>query len=82
MLTRVRKWGNSQGLRFAKALLAEAHIKVGDRVRVSVQDGRIIVEPAADVRGRYELKALVSRMPKEYSVEETDWGPPVGKESW
>ena len=82
MLTRVRKWGNSQGLRFAKSLLAEAHIKVGDQVRVSVQEGRIIVEPAADVRGRYELKALVSRMPKEYSVEETDWGPPVGKESW
>ena len=82
MLTRVRKWGNSQGLRFAKSVLAEARIKIGDRVRVSVQEGRIIVEPAADVRGRYELKELVSRMPKEYSVEEADWGPPAGRETW
>ena len=65
-----------------QSVLEEAHIEIGDRVRVSVREGRIIVEPVADVRGRYELKALVSRMPKEYSVEETDWGPPVGKESW
>lgn len=82
MLTRIRKWGNSQGMRFAKSVLEEAHVKVGDQVRVSVQHGRIIVEPVADVRGRYELKALVSRMPKECSVEEIDWGPPAGKETW
>lgn len=82
MLTRIRKCGNSQGMRFAKSVLEEAHVKVGDQVRVSVQHGRIIVEPVADVRGRYELKALVSRMPKEYSVEEIDWGPPAGKETW
>ena len=82
MLTRVQKWGNSQGLRFAKSLLEEAHIKIGDQVRVSVQDGRIVVEPVATVRGRYRLKALVSRMPKDYSVEEADWGPPVGRETW
>lgn len=82
MLTRIQKWGNSQGLRFAKSVLEEAHIAVGDRVRVSVREGRIIVEPVAEVRGRYELEALVSRMPKEYSVEETDWGPPAGRETW
>ena len=82
MLTRIQKWGNSQGLRFAKSVLEEARISVGDRVRVSVREGRIIVEPASRVRGRYELKALVSRMPEEYSVEEADWGPPVGKETW
>ena len=82
MLTRIRKWGNSQGMRFAKSVLEEAHVQVGDQVRVSVQHGRIIVEPVADVRGRYELKTLVSRMPEEYSVEEIDWGPPAGKETW
>ena len=82
MLTRIQRWGNSQGLRFAKSVLEEARIRVGDRVHVSVQEGRIIVEPASRVRGRYELQALVSRMPEEYSVEETDWGPPAGKETW
>ena len=82
MLTKVQKWGNSQGLRFTKAILQEAQINVGDEVNISVQKGRIIVEPVTKVRGRYNLKELVSKMPKEYQAEELDWGPPIGKEVW
>ena len=50
MLTKVQKWGNSQGLRVTKALLAEARMNVGDEVKVSVQKGRIVVEPVTRVR--------------------------------
>ena len=82
MVTTVQKWGNSQGLRVAKSVLAEARIGVGDQVRVSVQDGRIIVEPVSRVRGSHDLRALVARMPKDYQVEETDWGHSVGRETW
>ncbi|MBC8235980.1 AbrB/MazE/SpoVT family DNA-binding domain-containing protein, partial [bacterium] len=74
MLTKVQKWGNSQGLRFTKAILEEAQINVGDEVNVSVQKGRIIVEPVTKVRVRYNLKELVSKMPEEYQAEELDWG--------
>ena len=82
MLAKVKKWGNSQGLRFTKALLAEAGIHVGDEVDVSVKEGRIIVEPVSRVRGRYDLKELLSRMPEDYQPEEVDWGRPAGKEVW
>lgn len=82
MLTKVQKWGNSQGLRVTKALLDEARINVGDAVNVSVRKGRIVVEPVTRVRGRYDLKTLVSRMPKGYRAKELDWGSPVGKEVW
>ena len=82
MLTRIQKWGNSQGLRFTKALLEEAQLNVGDEVQVSVHKGRIVVEPVTKVRGRYDLEALISKMPKEYRAEELDWGPPVGREVW
>ena len=82
MLTKVQKWGNSQGLRFTKALLDEARIEVGDEVKVSVDKGRIIVEPVTKVRGKYDLETLVSRMPKGYQTEELDWGPPAGREAW
>ena len=82
MLSKVQKWGNSQGLRFTKALLQEAQINVGDEVNVSAQKGRIIVEPVTKVRGRYDLKELVSKMPQEYQAEELDWGEPIGKEVW
>lgn len=82
MLTKVQKWGNSQGLRFPKAILEEAQINIGDQVNISVQKGQIIVEPVTKVRGKYDLSELVSKMPKTYQVEELDWGRPAGKEVW
>ena len=82
MLSKVQKWGNSQGLRLTKALLQEVQIHVGDEVNVSVQKGRIIIEPVTKVRGRYDLKELVSNMPQEYQPKELDWGKPIGKEVW
>ena len=82
MLTKVQKWGNSQGLRVTKALLNEARINVGDEVQVSVRKGQLIVEPVTNVRGRHDLKRLVSKMPKGYQPEEQNWGSPVGREVW
>ncbi len=82
MLAKVQKWGNSQGLRFPKAILEEVRVNVGDEVRVSVRGRKIIIEPVEKVRGKYDLKELVSRMPKNYRVEEVEWGVPVGKEEW
>jgi len=82
MFAKVQKWGNSQGLRFPKAILEEARVNVGDEVRVSVRGRKIIIEPVEKVRGKYDLKELVSRMPKNYRVAEVEWGAPVGKEEW
>jgi antitoxin MazE len=82
MVTKVQKWGNSQGLRFTKEVLQEAQIDVGDEVEVSVRGGRIIVEPVSKVRGRYQLKDLVARIGKGQRAKEVDWGTPVGKEAW
>jgi len=82
MFTKVKKWGNSQGVRFPKVILDEAHIKVGDEVNVSAQAGKIVIETVNKVRGTYNLKDLVSKVPKDYPTEEVDWGLPVGKEEW
>jgi antitoxin MazE len=82
MLTKVQKWGNSQGLRFSKAILEKAEIQVGDEVRISVEEGRIIIEPAYQVRGRFDIEKLVAELPGDYQVEEVDWGEPTGKEIW
>ena len=82
MVTRIQKWGNSQGLRLAKQVLEDAHLSVGDDVDVTARDGLIVVAPARRVRGKRSLKELVSRIPKNYKGEETDWGEPEGKEAW
>ena len=82
MVTKVQKWGNSQGLRLSKEVLENARISVGDEVDVRVEDGVIVVAPARRVRGRVSLREVVSHIPKNYKAAETDWGRPVGREAW
>jgi len=82
MVTRIQKWGNSQGLRLSKRLLEDAHMAVGDAVDVAVRDGVIVVGPNPRVRGKHNLRDLVSRIPKGYKARELDWGRPLGKEAW
>ena len=82
MVTRVQKWGNSQGLRLAKQVLEDAHISVGDDVDITIRDGTIIIAPIKRVRGKRSLQELLSRIPKDYEVGEVDWGNPIGREVW
>jgi antitoxin MazE len=82
MVTKIRKWGNSQGLRLVRQVLEDAHISVGDEVDVDVRDGLILIVPARRVRGRQSLKELVSCIPEDCRAEETNWGAPVGREVW
>jgi antitoxin MazE len=82
MLAKIQKWGNSQGIRLAKNLLADAHLGVGDEVDINVKDGIMIVTPAKRIRGQLSLKDLVARIPESYQPGEIDWGEPVGREAW
>ncbi len=82
MRSRIQKWGNSQGIRITKVMLEEIQASVGDDVKIYTQEGKIIVEPIKQVRGKYDLKSLVAEIPQEYKSTEVDWGKPVGKEEW
>lgn len=82
MVTKIKKWGNSQGLRLARHVLEDAHISVGDEVSVTVRDGMVVIAPVRRIRGRHSLQELVSRIPKDYQPKEVDWGKPVDKEVW
>lgn len=82
MVTKVQKWGNSQGLRIARNLLEDAHLSVGDEVDLVVRDGTILVRPVGRVRGKVSLRKLLARIPRGARVGETSTGRPVGKETW
>lgn len=82
MIARIQKWGNSQGLRFPTTVLKQASLSVGESVDISVRKGKIIVSPATQTRGKYNLKDLVSRLPRKHAVHEEDWGPATGREAW
>ena len=80
MVSKVQKWGNSQGLRLSKHVLELADIAVGDDVEIIVGDGQITVKKVP--RTKYDLAELVTRIPKSYRAKEVDFGPPIGKEEW
>lgn len=80
MRTRVRKWGNSQGVRIPMHVLRKADIAIGDEVEVEIREGRIVVMRADRIRGRYRLEDLVARMPENYEPVEESWGAPAGAE--
>ncbi len=82
MVTTIQKWGNSQGLRLSRQILADAQISVGDEVDVALRDGAIVIVPVRRTRGTQNLQELVSRIPMGYEPHEVDWGAPVGKEEW
>ena len=82
MHSKIQKWGNSQGLRITKVMLEEIQASVGDEVEIYTQEGKIIVKPIKQIRGKYDIKSLVDKIPQEYKSTEVDWGKPVGKEAW
>ncbi len=78
MQAKIRKWGNSQGLRLSQDVLELAHFKVGDEVEITVSPSQIVLRKVR----KYELAELVSRIPSDYQAEEVDFGPSVGNEFW
>jgi antitoxin MazE len=76
---RIRKWGNSLGIRIQKSVAEEAHIKENSTVRVSVSDESIVITPVT--KNAY-LKELVDKITPENMHPEFDFGERVGKEEW
>ena len=81
MVTQVKTWGNSQGIRLSKELLALAGIKPNDLLDIEVIDEKVILKKVENRHRTLEERA------KEYSgklgpYEEFDWGEPVGRERW
>ncbi len=82
MLTKIQKWGNSQGIRIPKNILEKSFIKPGEEVSLTVEYGNIIITPTNKVHGKYAIGDLIAEMPADYKVSEEDWGEPEGKEEW
>lgn len=86
--TNVRRWGNSQGIRLSKEILAQMNLQENDIVGINVYDGKMTVEKIN--RPKYlnlaeRLEAFYKRPIDEIYIESTqevDVGNPVGSEQW
>ena len=88
MQTNIRRWGNSQGIRLTKEILAQMNLQENDTVGINVYDGKMTVEKIN--KPQYlnlaeRLEAFYKRPIDEIYVESTqevDVGDPVGNEQW
>ena len=75
MRTRVRKWGNSLGVRIPSVLGEDAHLQEGVEVEVTVREGQLVIVPVL------ALAELVAGITPENLPELVDEGP-RGGELW
>jgi antitoxin MazE len=76
----VKKWGNSAAVRIPASVMAAASLDLDQAVEIREEGGRIVIEPIKT--DPYTLDALLDRMRPETFPEETDFGPPRGREIW
>lgn len=41
----IKNWGNSLGVRLPAAIARAANLRVDQRVRISVENGRVVIDP-------------------------------------
>jgi len=80
MQTKIQKWGNSLAVRIPKAFVKEAHVAYGTLVNLSVDDGKIVIEP--HVEPEYRLDDLLNGVTRENLHTEAETGGAVGREIW
>jgi antitoxin MazE len=80
MKSRVQKWGNSLALRIPKSFAVEAGLYADAAVELSLEEGRLIVQPMRTQPLR--LEELLLGVTSENLPGEWDTGPAVGREVW
>lgn len=66
-------------IRIPSQLARQAELDAGRLVEVSVESGRVVIEPVEEAP-HYELDDLIAGITDENRHDEIDWGPAVGKE--
>jgi antitoxin MazE len=78
MLTKIQKWGNSQGVRISKDILKKVLLKENDFVEIIPQDGYILIK--SNKQKHIPLKERIKNYNGNYDVSEWDISENIGKE--
>ncbi len=76
----LHRWGNSVGLRVPKPMLEQLGLSEGSQVDVTVEAGRLVIQPAR--HNRMTMAELLEGFTSDDRPGELDWGSPVGREVW
>lgn len=77
----IKKWGNNLGVRLPAAVAREAKLHADQRVRISVEDGRITITPLGE--GQLTLEQRLARFdPSRHGGEAMQTADDLGAEKW
>ena len=76
----LKQWGNNLGVRLPVNVARAAHLHVDQRVRVAVEDGRVVITPLDDAPLTLEQR-LAGFDPAKHGGEVMN-AAPVGAEKW
>ena len=81
MTATISSWGNSQGLRFPKNIMNELHLSIGDKMKVLIENQKIVLEPIKQSRKKFDINDLVQQLPDDYKTYEK-FDNKIGLEEW
>jgi antitoxin MazE len=79
MQARIQKWGNSLAIRIPKPFALEVGLEQNSLVAVSIEGGKLLLEP---IKPSCSLEELLAGVTKENLHHEVETGPAVGNEAW
>lgn len=80
MITQVKAWGNSQGIRLPKDLMESIGIRLDDFINIEIQGDTMIIKKVFKHKTLEERAAEFGGQLGPY--EEFEWDEPVGREQW
>ncbi|HEX8682704.1 MAG TPA: AbrB/MazE/SpoVT family DNA-binding domain-containing protein [Ardenticatenaceae bacterium] len=80
MQVRVGKWGDSLAVRIPEIVVQEVHLEEDALVKVSVVDGKLMVEPVGVEHPT--LEQLLAGITEQNLHGEVDTGAAMGHEAW
>lgn len=77
----IKHWGNNLGVRLPAAVARAAHLHADQRVRVSVEDGRVVITPLDEAQLTLEQR-LAGFDPARHGGEAMPTDEAAGAERW
>lgn len=81
-ILKVKKWGNSQGIRIPKNFLKVLGVDTNDEVELSINENEDSLILKKTTNQKVTMKKLFEGYEGNYNAEEIDWGERQGKEEW
>ena len=76
----IKQWGNNLGVRLPAMVAHAAHLHVDQRVRIAVEDGRVIITPVDEAS--LTLEERLARFDPARHGGEAMATEPLGAEKW